>query len=71
MSYQLPKATVTAEISFTDLLTGRVQLTLPLKTGSGAEAQTVQVPRLPAGQYMYRLLVNGQPVALPQRFVVR
>jgi hypothetical protein len=71
MSYQLPKATVTAEISFTDLLTGRVQLTLPLKASRNAEAQTVQVPHLPAGQYMYRLLVNGQPVAIPQRLVVR
>ncbi len=73
ISYQLPKAsaTATAELSFTDLLTGRVQLTLPLKADSGPNAQTVQVPHLPAGQYMYRLLVNGQPVAIPRRLVAR
>lgn len=71
VSYQLPKASATAELSFTDLLTGRVQLTLPLKADGDAKAQTVRVPHLPAGQYMYRLLVNGQPVAIPQRLVVR
>ena len=71
ITYQLPPAVVTAEISFTDLFTGRVRLTVPLKSNGGNEAQIVQVPHLPTGQYMYRLLVNGQPVAVPQRLVVR
>lgn len=69
--YQLPPAAATAELSFTNLFTGRVRLTVPLKTDSSREVQTVQVPHLPVGQYMYRLLVNGQPVAIPQRLVVR
>jgi hypothetical protein len=60
-----------AEISFTDLFTGRVRLTVPLKNNGDSQAQSVQVPHLPTGQYMYRLLVNGQPVAIPQRLVVR
>ena len=71
ITYQLPRAATTAEISFTNLLTGRVQLTIPLKGGSGEDMQTVHVPHLPTGQYMYRLLVNRQPVAIPQRLVVR
>lgn len=71
ISYQLPKASATAELSFTNLLTGRVQMTLPLKSSGVENVQMVQVPHLPAGQYMYRLLVNGQSVAIPQRLVVR
>ena len=68
--YQLPPAATSAELRFVDLLTGQLRLTVPLKVGSSSEAQTVQVPHLPAGQYVCRLLVNGQPVAVPQRLVI-
>lgn len=46
-------------------------LTMLVAGTSTERRQPVALAGLPASQYMYRLLVNGQPMVIPQRLVVR
>ena len=60
----------TAELRFTNLLTGQVQLVVPVE-GTGTErSQRVALHGLPTGQYAYQLVVEGQLVAAPQKLLV-
>lgn len=67
---QLPRADQAAELRFTHLLTGQVLRVVPV-VGSGTERrQRVALAGLPAGQYAYQLLVEGQPATAPQKLFV-
>ncbi|HET9506229.1 MAG TPA: hypothetical protein VFO93_22005 [Hymenobacter sp.] len=67
---QLARAEQTAELRFTNLLTGQVLRVVPV-AGTGTErSQRVPLAGLPAGQYAYQLVVEGQPAAAPQKLFV-
>jgi hypothetical protein len=67
---QLAQADQAAELRFTNLLTGKTALVVPV-AGTGTERrQRVALAGLPAGQYVYQLVVEGQLVAAPQKLMV-
>jgi hypothetical protein len=67
---QLTQADQVAELRFTNLLTGKTALVVPVE-GSGTERrQRVALAGLSAGQYAYQLFVDGQLVAAPQKLMV-
>lgn len=62
--------TQVAELRFTSLLTGQVVLVVPV-AGTGTErSQHVALHNLPAGQYAYQLVVDGQLAAAPQKLFI-
>lgn len=69
---KLAQADQAAELRFINLLTGKIQLVVPVEgTGTGTgRSQRVALTGLPAGQYAYQLLVEGQLVAAPQRLML-
>ncbi|RZL05140.1 MAG: hypothetical protein EOO62_19800 [Hymenobacter sp.] len=70
ISCQLAQEDQQAELRFTNLFTGRVALLVPVE-GTGAErSQCVALAGLPAGQYAYQLVVEGQLAAAPQKLIV-
>ncbi len=67
---QLARADQKAELRFTNLLTGKTALVVPVE-GTGTERwQRVPLAGLPAGQYAYQLVVEGQLVATPQKLMI-
>ncbi len=70
LTCQLARADQAAELRFVNLLTGKTALVVPV-AGTGTDRQQrVALAGLPAGQYAYQLLVDGQLVAAPQRLTV-
>jgi hypothetical protein len=67
---QLAQASQAAELRFTNLLTGKTALVVPVEGSTRERSQRVALTGLPAGQYAYQLVVDGQLVAAPQRLVV-
>jgi len=67
---QLARAEQTAELRFTNLLTGQVLRVVPVAGTGTARSQRVPLAGLPAGQYAYQLVVEGQPAAAPQKLFV-
>lgn len=70
MRYELARAAQRVEVQLTDLLTGRTVLAVALEPEAGPHEQRVDVSRLPAGNYSYRLVLDGLPTA-PQHLVIQ
>ena len=65
------QASQAAELRFTNLLTGQVVLVVPVAgTSTEERSQRLVLQGLPAGQYAYQLVVEGQLAAAPQKLIV-